>query len=265
MNNTDRKQFAQLCTLLSQAFDKEISTLLADIYFDALKDFDIEQVASAVHQAIKSRKFMPKVAELRELIEGGADDRAEAAWRTVCDLVKFEGEYPSLHVTDGGIAFAIECWGGWVATCAKLGAASPEMIASYAKEFKNSYRLGRMRDIGTKYFVGAYEVNNSGLGQWKTMTVDQPVMLVETHSAKKLILELSLAAGRLTDESLTVLATGAGLGKFLPPKALPPATDKVNRFSNAVINNSENEMATPEQVAELKASISALVPQGGRK
>lgn len=250
MTNQNRTEFAKLCALMSEAFGKPMSEMLIDIYFDGLKDFEIEQVTSAVQQAVKSRTFMPKIAELCELIGGSASDHAELAWRTFIDLVKFEGSYPSLQIYDGGIAYAIECMGGWCSACEKISGASPEMLASHEKNFKASYKLGLVRDEKSAYLIGAVEADNRTLGQWKEPTVNQPVCLVRPGKVVKVVMPLDVAEGRLTDEARAALQSGGeALKKYLPAptkpvKALP----------------SGGGMATAEEVAQLKAQIKSAVP-----
>lgn len=259
MTKNDRKEFLKLCTLMSQAFDKPMSEALIDIYFDSLKDFDIEQIDSAVKQSIASKKFMPKVAELRELIEGSREDKAELAWRTFLDLVKFEGAYPSLQVYDGPMGYAIDCMGGWQTACTKLGAASPEMVANLEKNFKASYKLGQMRAEEPRYLIGEVEANNRNLGAWKEPTVAQPVCLLWPGKIQKATMPLEVATGRLTAEARLALQQGGeATHKYLPA---PP---RKLRLLNLKPAPEEAEMASPEQLAQLKASISALVPKGWR-
>lgn len=67
----DFEIFGALMGMLGENFDKELSPLKVELYFDCLNDFEIEKVKKAVFVAIKTLKFFPKVAELRELIQGG--------------------------------------------------------------------------------------------------------------------------------------------------------------------------------------------------
>lgn len=253
MNKSDFGKFNEEISRTADAFNAEMTPGRIKTYFEDLEDLSLEAVIGALQCTRKTATFFPKIAELRKFAEGSVDDKAELAWRTLVDLVKFEGEYPSLQVYDGGIAYAIDCWGGWVATCAKLNAASPEMTASYAKEFKNSYKLGLMRSEQSKYFVGAVEVNNRALGHWKSATVEQPVMLVRPGKSVKVLMPLDIQAGRLTAEARQALEKGGdSLKKYLPgtyqaPKVLAAAPGA--------------EMATPEDVAELKRQIGT---QGAR-
>lgn len=257
MNKSDYKQFEDEMKRTADAYNAEMTPGRVKTYFDDLADLSLEAVIGGFQYARKTSTFFPKIAEIRKYAEGSTDDRAELAWRTFVNLVKFEGEYPSLQIYDGGISYAIECWGGWLSACAKIGAASPEMIASYAKEFKNSYKLGQMRGDGAKYLVGAYEVNNRALGHWKEATINQPVCLVRPGKVVKVVMPLDIAEGRLTADARKALEQGGdSLKKYLP------APTKPVRILNPA--PADVDMATPEEVDELKGKILRLVPRSTR-
>src|SRR5688572_31450908 len=99
---------------MSQAFEKQMGEALMLIYFDGLKDFTIEQVESAVTQAVKTKTFLPKVAELRQLIEGSVDDRAAQAWAGFLDAAA-DGGTSSVKFADPAAARAMDAvFGGWI-------------------------------------------------------------------------------------------------------------------------------------------------------
>lgn len=247
MTQKEFNTFSAELTKTAESFGSEMTPGRIATYFEDLSDLSLEAVLGALQYARRTYTFFPKIAELRRYAEGSADDRAELAWRTFLDLVKFEGEYPSLQVYDGGIAYAIEQFGGWQTACAKLGEASPEMVANYEKGFKNSYKLGSMRNEGPRYLVGQTEANNRGLGAWKSPTVEQLVCLVRPGQIVRVVMPLDLAEGRLTAEARKALEDGGNaIRKYLPlppkpAKALPPV--------------SADAIAKPEEVAEEMAKV----------
>lgn len=259
MTNKDRPEFAKLCALLSQVFEKQMSEVLIDIYFDSLKDFDIEQVTSAVHQAIKSRKFMPKVAELRELIEGGAEDRAAIAWTLFMEAVS-NSEQPSIQFSDKAMATAMDAvFGGWTQACGILSAScSDEMVAHYQKAFLKQYAAARASNRNALlYRPGLSEMSlREGGATWaaRMPTLHQPVIYVGSERIITLRLPFDVERGQLAAEARAMLdkeplvkAFADTQGRQLKAgvqKALPPA--------------SSDEPATPEQVAQINASIQLL-------
>lgn len=260
MTNSDRKQFAQLCALLSQAFDKEMSTLLANIYFDSLKDFSIEQVACAVEQAIKSRKFFPKVAELRELIEGGADDRAAQAWALFLEAVSNGGQ-SSVQFSDRAMATAMDAvFGGWTQACGILSAnCSDEMVAHYQKAFLKQYASAK--NSGREallYRPGLTEMNlREGGAAWaaRMPTLHQPVIYVGSERIITLRLPFDVERGQLAAEARAMLDKEPLVKAFADTQGRQL---RVGVQEALLPSPHDDEPATPEQVAQINASIQLL-------
>lgn len=279
MTNHDSAKFAGLFALLAQSFDKEASDALAQIYFDNLKDFTIEQVASAVEQAIRSRKFFPKVAELRELIDGNPEDRAAQAWAGFLEAAA-DGGQASVQFSDRATAAAMDAvFGSWLEACRLLsaggtdargrqvGGCSDEMLASYQKSFLRQYAaaLNSNREVAL-YRPGLSELSmreNGGAWALRMPILEQPVIYVGPGKAYTLRLRFDVAQGCLTDADRRVLDGGwlaiqpmvaaehKALKRAVAQKSLPPALDV--------------EMATPEEVVELNGSILRLVPPSSRQ
>jgi hypothetical protein len=71
MNQNDEIEFASLMAGMSEVFGVENTKTKVDIYFEQLREFSIDEVKRAVGLSLKTLKFFPKIAELRELIQGG--------------------------------------------------------------------------------------------------------------------------------------------------------------------------------------------------
>lgn len=268
MTNHDSAEFARLFTLLSQTFDKEASDALAQIYFDGLKDFAIEQVAAAVNQAVRTKKFWPKVAELRELIEGSVDDRAAQAWAAFLEAAA-DGGQASIRFSDPAAARAVDAvFGGWIQACRLLsaggtdgrgkqtGGCTDEMLASYQKQFCRQYlaALNSPRDVEL-YRPGLSEMSmREGGGAWaaRMPTLKQPVIYIGAGKTLTVRLEFDVAQGCLTDGARAALESGWEsvlalhvASQLVAPqhKALPPA---------------DEEMATPEEVAQINRAVKAI-------
>lgn len=88
---------------LGEAFRQKITkeTILA--YEFGLDDLEAEQIELAVRHGIKSCKFMPTPAELRELANVGELSpavRAERAWLVYCKAVVEVGPYKTVNFDD---------------------------------------------------------------------------------------------------------------------------------------------------------------------
>lgn len=146
MTNRDRGRFAELIGALAETFDESLSVLRLEIYFEALGDLELGTVERAVIEAARTLKFFPKPAELRALIEGSPEDRAELAWMEVLQQVRFVGYYGTPTFTDPAITRAIrDLFGGWPALCERLPGDGPELLG-WAKQFKTVYGVYQKRE-----------------------------------------------------------------------------------------------------------------------
>src|SRR5688572_24797564 len=115
MDSTDDVEFANLMMVLTAAFDVPMSPQRTEIFFRALTRFSLEQVKVAVNQAIETLKFLPKVAELIQIIEGEPGERAERAWQVLMNAYRQAGYWDSVIFEDAGISAAVvSMWGSWV-------------------------------------------------------------------------------------------------------------------------------------------------------
>lgn len=146
MTNTDREQFALLMLGLGETYGEAISDARMEIYFRALDDLALDDIRKAVNVHVRTQKFFPRPAEIREAIDGTLDDRAEMAWAHLLSEVRRKGytmqpEWPD----DATRRAAMELFGGWSRLCACLPAGGPELLG-YAKQFKASFRAYAARE-----------------------------------------------------------------------------------------------------------------------
>lgn len=253
MTTQDDLRFALALAGLAEIFNETISEPRLNAYREALKDLTIGQIEEAARRLMNACRFFPKPVEFREALGGSTLDRAELAWRTLVELVQFQGGYPSLFAADGPMAYAVECLGGWLTICEKLGNATPEMVAHYSKHFRSSYQLGVTREAQPQYFTGQFEVNNRSLGAWKAEAIDQPVVVAIPGEFKEYAMKLDVAAGRLTEECRQALYLGREtLARYLPASAAAPVAGLLPAHADGA------EMATPEEVQEILDAIKRL-------
>jgi hypothetical protein len=140
MTEHDRMAFARALYALGETFNEPVSELRAEGYFDALSDFELPIVLIAMRSAMRESRFFPRPIELREFVEGSADDRAELAWTTLQRLVQSVGYYGTPTFPDEAMRrAALELYGGWQRLCASLPADGPELLG-YRKTFIATYR-----------------------------------------------------------------------------------------------------------------------------
>lgn len=139
MTEQDRPAFARVLFAMGETFNEPMSDLRAEAYFDALADLPIESVLEVGRRAIRECRFFPRPAELREMVHGSVEDRAEIAWMAVLREVRRVGFYGEPQWTDAATErAAMELYGGWKALCERLPGDGPG-FASAAKQFKAIY------------------------------------------------------------------------------------------------------------------------------
>ena len=147
MTEQDRPDFATLMLGLGETYGEPVSDARMEIYFSALADLELADVRRSATVVVRTSKFFPRPAELREGIDGSSEDRAELAWMRVIGLVRSvgymgmdgKGTAPDF---DGDIACrraALQLYGGWSQLCSNLPANGPELLG-WAKQFKAAYR-----------------------------------------------------------------------------------------------------------------------------
>jgi hypothetical protein len=147
MTNQDGVRFIELLTALAETFDETLSDLRAEIYFRTLVDLELAQVEQAIVRAARTLTFFPKPAELRALVEGTPEDRAEMAWMQLLQQVRRVGSWGTPAFTDPIIARAIgDLFGGWKALCERLPGDGPELLG-WAKQFKTVYSVYEKRPL----------------------------------------------------------------------------------------------------------------------
>lgn len=146
MTPGDRQAFAELMVGLGETYGEPVSDARMEIYFAALADLDLAAVRLAATVHVRTSKFFPRPAEIRELVGGTVEDRAEIAWAGVVNLVRKHGWLgvdgrgkPPAFEDDATRRAALELFGGWTALCEQLpGAGSPAFLGT-AKQFKALY------------------------------------------------------------------------------------------------------------------------------
>lgn len=116
MTKENLPEFLKIITTLSAVYDKNVSEELYDIYFESLKDFDIDEVKNAAGICVKTSKFFPKPAEIIALIKPveGLDDKANKAWNLLLKAISRYGYYDSVQFEDVVIHSCIRAMGGWM-------------------------------------------------------------------------------------------------------------------------------------------------------
>ena len=120
MIETDKSAFATLMTDALAFYGRDVSRFALDVWWQACKPFEFEQVARALtrHAMDAERgQFAPKPADIVRQLAGTATDRAMLAWGKAIDAASRVGAYSDVVFDDAAIHAAIEDMGGWPKFC----------------------------------------------------------------------------------------------------------------------------------------------------
>jgi len=187
MTENDKKAFLAVMYKLFAIYEMPLENKhLLSAWFDALSDYDIEEVAVAAQRYIKSPDFgtyKPKPADLIKMIEGTSADRALMAWSKVESAVRSIGTYVTVAFDDPIIHRVIADMGGWVA----LGEKSEDELPFVAKEFGNRYRgLAQKQETPAhpRKLYGVIDTSNGATGHVEEMA---PVLIGDRDKAGSIL------------------------------------------------------------------------------
>ncbi len=165
MQDTDLKIFSGLMVTMGEAYAKELSGMLIEIYWQCLKCFELSEVREAFKAHLRNPEvgqFFPKPADLIRLIEGPAEARALGAWTEVQWVIGAVGSYESVAFDDPLIHAVIEGMGGWIELCAM----TLKDLDFKALDFQKRYRalLHQSPKRYPAYLAGIIERDNAKEG-----------------------------------------------------------------------------------------------------
>lgn len=191
MQHKDLTEFAKLMMILSEVFDggKVPSELKMEIYFEALKGYDIEILKQGVTKIITTRVYpaFPKPGEIMAEISGKQEDKALLAWIQVIDAMKQHGPYQSVRFKDETIHAVVEFMGGWPA----LGDWTNQELVWKQKEFERLYGIMKERPGRLDHLPGLCEIDNS----MKEYDIDKVIEIGDAPTRKMQIVYRRIDGG----------------------------------------------------------------------
>jgi hypothetical protein len=147
MNDSDKKEFAELMVGSGEMYNKQVSKSLMQIYFDALKDLSIKEINHGFSKHsldAKHGSFFPKPADIVRHLQvehQSCEEKAELAWAQITHEVRRTGTYGNLELDDKQALAALKSFTSWKDFCAmdvdNLTWAKKEFISMY-KTYQNT-------------------------------------------------------------------------------------------------------------------------------
>lgn len=138
MIEQDRERFAQLMAGLCEYYDRKMSQAIMDLYWNALREYGVDEVQSAAAAHIQDPdrgRFMPKIADFVMAIAGSADEAAAIAWDAVLH---------QRQELDAAANAAIASMGGWTKA---IGHQQEDQLPFIARDFQLRYKAYRRRAL----------------------------------------------------------------------------------------------------------------------
>jgi hypothetical protein len=135
-----KQRFSVALSAAGAVFNRDVNESLARIYFAALADLDLDRCTAALEKLIGTSKFMPKPAEIRDLVAGDVGDRALIAWGEVLTLA---ANSATAKHSDPDVEAAVAAMGGW----RRIGMTDRSQLGFLQKEFRDHYGAKANRKV----------------------------------------------------------------------------------------------------------------------
>ncbi|WP_299078991.1 DUF6475 domain-containing protein [uncultured Paraglaciecola sp.] len=220
-----QEHFNEFCSLLdnvAEQYSKTLSQSLKSLYWQGLHDVEFEAVRDALFRHIrntdKDGDFMPKISNIRKMIEGSSEDSSLSAWTKIDKALRSVGTYKSVVFDDPLIHKVIQDMGGWIA----FGTKTEDEWPFVANEFQKRYRGFKSRSMEPEYpshLIGMAESNNSKEGY----RIDPPRLIGNQEKANQ------------------VMNSGIGLIEFNNSIGLKPMKNDVEKAVGSMCMLDKNE------------------------
>jgi len=140
MNSTEKIEFSKGMLVLAEIYNRKLSELLLQTYWDCLKAYPLSLFQKALYHFLKNpdyaKKGFPSPADWIKAIEGDSETRSLSAWTKVIKAIRHVGQYESVTFSDSIIHTVINDMGGWIFLCKQ-----PEReLIFLQKEFERRYK-----------------------------------------------------------------------------------------------------------------------------
>lgn len=150
MSPNEYPKFLEVLAGVHDFYGKEMSDFAGQVWIEAVKTFDLEQVSKALSAHLMDAdrgQFMPKPADLVRNLQGTQTDRAMIAWGMVSAAMTSVGAYSDVVFDDPIIHLCVTDIGGWVKACR-----TPYDEQSYLQHrFCEAYRAYARRGAPSEY------------------------------------------------------------------------------------------------------------------
>lgn len=209
MQVQDMEKFSQILKWVFAYYEKELTDLTFEMYWNGLKDYSIEEVQAAFNahlQHPEEGKWWPKVSDIIKNCKGGTQDNALRAWSEVETAIRRVGGYQDVVFHDPLIHQIIHKMGGWIALC---DIPDEKSLTFKANEFKNAYRALYATPQQLQPPVELTGIINAQNAKIKGAKKQPPVLIGDPERAKEVLSQLQAPDNLVTISHAAVKAAKA--------------------------------------------------------
>lgn len=198
MQVQDMEKFSQILKWVFAYYEKELTDLTFEMYWNGLKDYSIEEVQAAFNahlQHPEDGKWWPKVSDIIKNCKGGTQDNALRAWNEVETAIRRVGGYQDVVFHDPLIHQIIHKMGGWIALC---DIPDEKSLVFKANEFKNAYRALYATPQQLQPPVELTGIINAQNAKIKGAKKQPPVLIGDPERAKEVLSQLQAPENLVT-------------------------------------------------------------------
>lgn len=191
MTEGDMAGFRDMMLGMSEIYRQEITKFGAQMWFDDLRKYTLDQIREAFSAHRRDRKngqFMPKPSDIIRHIEGAPDELSTQAWSKLIGAIKSVGSYSSVCFDDPVIHACVSEMGGWSKVCEL----EINEIPFKQKEFERLYlsktsdSAGKLVLNAPRYLPGVTELANTKMYQHVKPEI---VFIGDAAKARQLLIE----------------------------------------------------------------------------
>lgn len=198
MQVQDMEKFSQILSWVFAYYEKELTDLTLDMYWNGLKDYSIEEVQAAFNahlQHPEDGKWWPKVSDVIKNCKGSTQDNALRAWSEVETAIRRVGGYQDVVFHDPLIHQIIHKMGGWISLC---DIPDEKSLVFKANEFKNAYRALYATPQQLQPPVELTGIINAQNAKIKGAKKQPPVLIGDPERAKEVLSQLQAPENLIT-------------------------------------------------------------------
>ncbi len=190
MHVQDMEKFQQILNWVFSYYEKELTDLTYEMYWNGLTQYSIEEVQIAFNahlQHPEEGKWWPKVSDVIKNCKGSTQDNALQAWHEVETAIRQVGAYQDVVFHDPLIHQIIHKMGGWIDFCSTPDEKS---LTFKAIEFKKNYRALYATPKQLQSPIELSGIVNAHNTKIKGSIKQPPVLIGDVKKAKQVLQKL---------------------------------------------------------------------------